>query len=136
MASKYTPDKGAILIELMSDGKSAVQVAKEFGISRNTLDNWAKEYPEFKEAYTQGKTAFEAYMVDMGMKGAKGILAKFNFPAWAKLISACCRGDWIESSKIELEKPVVNKSLKEIDEEIGMLLAARKLKVVDDSENK
>lgn len=127
--TKYEAYMPAKLVELCSEGRSMVQVAREFGISKDTIYDWAKDInkPEFMQAYKLGRTCFEAYWEEIGMKGAKGVLVKFNPMAWDRLMRTRCKDEWSESaiSKIELKNELKSMTNKEIDETIKTLLAAR-----------
>lgn len=61
--SKYDPKIGQRLYELQSKGKSLVQVAKDVGVSRNTLYVWSQDEtkPEFQEWYESAKEAYQAF---------------------------------------------------------------------------
>jgi hypothetical protein len=48
--SKYDPAYCDKVEELGRDGCSKAEIAAELSVSRQTLDNWAAEHPEFLEA--------------------------------------------------------------------------------------
>lgn len=127
--TKYKDHMPAKLVELASEGRSMVQIAKEFGIDKNTIYAWKDDVtkPEFMEAYRLGNTCFEAYWEEVGQKGAKGVLAKFCYPAWDRIIRARCRDEWSDSAiqRMELKNEVGKLTNKEIDEAIKALIAAR-----------
>lgn len=62
--SKYKPEYGPLLLELMTNGKSIVQVASKIGVTSATLYNWAQVFPEFKEYLDRGREASESYYED------------------------------------------------------------------------
>jgi transposase-like protein len=53
--TKYDPAYCDEIVEFMSQGYSATAYAGSLGVSRSTIDNWAKEYPDFMEALNAGK---------------------------------------------------------------------------------
>ena len=126
---KYKDFMPSKLVELASEGRSMVQIAKEFGISKGTIYDWGSDAtkPEFTEAYKLGQTCFEAYWEEVGQKGAKGILAKFCYPAWDRIIRARCKDEWSDSAiaRLELKNEVGKMTTKEIDEAIKTLISIR-----------
>ncbi len=53
---KYDPKLHPKVCEWIARaGRTDVEMAKELGISKQTLYNWKKKYPEFAEAITVGK---------------------------------------------------------------------------------
>lgn len=128
-SSKYKDTYPAELIQLMSQGKSRVQVAAHWGVSKWTIDEWKNDpnKPEFVEAYKIAKTCCEAYHEDIGQKGAKGVYPKFNYPAWAKIMGSRFKDDWAEvhHQKIELKNEVDSMTAEELDEAINLLISKR-----------
>lgn len=60
-ASKYKSEYCQQLIDAQSAGKSQVWFAAEIHVCRDTLNNWATEIPEFKDALAKAKIGFERY---------------------------------------------------------------------------
>lgn len=48
--SKYDPSFCDLIMDLGAQGKSKAQMAADLGCSRNTMDNWATQNPEFQRA--------------------------------------------------------------------------------------
>ena len=59
--NKYKEKHCKRLIELMTDGGTAVTLCAEIGVSKQTFYNWIDMYPEFKEAYDVALAACEEY---------------------------------------------------------------------------
>lgn len=127
----YKESMNAEMIALASTGKSMVQIAAEFGISKYTMEKWSKNpaMPEFMEAYSIARTCNEAYWEDVGQKGTKGMIKGFNPYSWHKIMAARHQDDWTERSaqKIELKNEVAQMTNEQIDEALKALLAAREL---------
>ena len=70
--SLFKPEYTNQLIDLMSQGKTASQVAAEFGIARRTLYYWFEGNPDFKEAYGIAKTGNEAFLETLLQSSACG----------------------------------------------------------------
>ena len=96
--TKYKSDFCEEVIELGKEGKSLVQMASHFDISRQTIDNWAADNPEFLEALTRAKARAQAWWEDMGMKGMGG--DKFNAAVWKKSMEARFREDYTERKEL------------------------------------
>lgn len=70
---KYTPQRVAIALRVMSTGKSPTAAAKAAGVARSTLFDWREKYPEFKarwlEAVEAGTDAIEDEMLRRAKDG-------------------------------------------------------------------
>lgn len=64
--SLYRPEYCEQIVEHMSDGASILSFAAKIGVSRATIDNWAKEHPEFLGALQRGKSACAAWWESVG----------------------------------------------------------------------
>lgn len=60
-ACTYYPEYCDKLCDLMSEGLTYVEVAKELKTSHRTMQDWCKNFPEFAEAYEMGADLAEAY---------------------------------------------------------------------------
>lgn len=49
------PEKKALLIGWAQDGLSVLQIAKKIGISKDTLYDWVKKFPDFSDALRIGR---------------------------------------------------------------------------------
>ena len=70
--SKYEPRFCDELREAMAEGYSATAFAGKIGVCRATIDNWAKENPEFLEALNDGKAVRLYAWERIGINVAKG----------------------------------------------------------------
>lgn len=55
-------------IALSKQGKSTIQIAAKFGVSKGTLEKWANTFIEFNTAYEAGLTAQEAWWQTYAIK--------------------------------------------------------------------
>ena len=56
MEPKFTPERGALAIRLLKEGKSFSAVGRAVGVHRDTIKNWGKHYsPELGKAVTESK---------------------------------------------------------------------------------
>src|ERR1700740_99186 len=83
--SKYDPAFCRRVVELGEEGCSKAELASELGVTRNTLDNWAQENPEFLTALTRAHEC----SVALWEKQARTNLATqgFNAALYAKAMS-------------------------------------------------
>lgn len=121
------------IIRLATEGKSMVQIAAYWKISKRTLFLWKDDLnkPDFMEAYKIARTCNEAYWEEIGQQGAKGRLPKFCAAAWFGIMKARFKDDWHESTvqKIELTNTIKKMTDKEINETIQALLMQRQANV-------
>jgi hypothetical protein len=94
----YRPEMCDKIREWGKTGKSKVWMAANLGISRETLDQWAKVHVELSDALTHARTAAQAYWEDLGEQGM--MLPGFQGSVWAKNISCRFREDWTESKNV------------------------------------
>lgn len=59
--TKYEHHFPHLLLEMMSKGQSKREFCKAIGIGLDAFRKWTDAIPEFKDAYSRGKTAFEAH---------------------------------------------------------------------------
>lgn len=94
-ATKYTPEMGDRVLELMSQGLSKVQTAVQLGIHQDTLTNWCNAYPEFKEKYLAGLQYSEAAWESWFQEQIKsGELTSAVGGAFMKYMSARFKENW------------------------------------------
>lgn len=81
--SKYKPEYDEQIIELVKRPMNLYLVAAEWGVCRDTLNEWTKVHPSFSDAYARAKTIRAGLLlerVEIGMSDRE-----FNAPA-AKLV--------------------------------------------------
>jgi hypothetical protein len=64
--SKYDPSFCELVLDLGSEGKSRAQIAAAIGVDRDTLREWAKQYPEFSVAIKGAKELELAWWENAG----------------------------------------------------------------------
>jgi hypothetical protein len=85
--TKYTPDMGQRVIELMAQGWSKEEVCYNvedggLGISYQSFLTYQQEHPEFLEAVKEGDRASAAWWAKTGRSAAVGGIKDFNATAW------------------------------------------------------
>jgi hypothetical protein len=93
----YDPAYCARVIELGKAGKSKVQMAAEFDVCRNTIENWARDNPEFLSALTRASTHAQAWWENAGQTGISA--DKFNGSVWSRSMAARFPEDWREKTE-------------------------------------
>jgi len=54
-------------IRLSAQGKHKTQIARDFGVQRQTINRWIKKYSEFGSAVKKGKGDCKAWWIDLGV---------------------------------------------------------------------
>lgn len=82
------------VVDLGKQGKSLVQMAAHFDVSRSTIDQWSVDNAEFSEALNRAK----AHAQDWWERAAQENLALpgFNAAVWKKSVEARFREDYTE----------------------------------------
>ena len=97
--TKYDKTMCEKVLELMSKGKSIVQVAAEFNVSRETIYAWEKEHKEFSDTLSIGRMKSEAFweevLQEMAVK--QNAVTNGNLALILK-----CRYRWTEKQDIGL----------------------------------
>ena len=123
----YRPEYCARVVELGEQGMSKAQMAREFGIARCTLDDWAVKFPEFSAAFTRARDLSLAFWEDRGVEGLG--LQGFNSSLYARIMSARFPDDYREQKTVALTGnnggPIQSVSMTpdEFDERARRLLA-------------
>lgn len=71
-----------MLVEHMTNGYDFYSFAKVVGVSRMTLDKWLLDRPNFKEAREVGDEAYYHHWLEIGLRGAKGLIKGYNASTW------------------------------------------------------
>ena len=95
--TKYRPEMCDQVIEWGRQGKSRTWVAAELGVDRDTIDNWAKAYPEFFGALARAKALEQQWWEDAGQSGMT--LQGFGQSVWSRSMAARFPDDWREKSE-------------------------------------
>lgn len=64
----YRPEMCQQVIDLGKEGKSKAQIAAALGKSRQTLENWSAEYPDFLDALKIARDLALAWWEDKGQE--------------------------------------------------------------------
>lgn len=97
--SDYDPSFCEQAIEFGKQGKSKAYMAAQFGVARQTLDNWTQAHPEFLDAITRAMALAQAWWEDAGQTGMTA--DKFNASVWSRSMAARFPDDWREVSRHE-----------------------------------
>ena len=92
--SKYKPELCNTAIAMGAKGKSPVQIAAHFGVSRQTLNDWAAAHPEFSEALELSRTLAQACLENVGEEGLHK--PGFNANHWKTIMANRYREDYTE----------------------------------------
>lgn len=84
MKSKYKPEYCKDIIKWGKAGEFPIKWASKLGVAKQTLFDWQKGNPEFKEAYGIAKAHCEASITDKSMHGEALDLARGKW-----YLSAC-----------------------------------------------
>jgi hypothetical protein len=104
--SVYHPAFCERAIELGKLGKSLVQIACDFDVTRETIYAWMREKPEFSDAMTRAKAHSQAWWEEMGQVGLT--MQGFNASLWAKNVSCRFREDYSEPKNVILSGDAAN----------------------------
>lgn len=96
--SKYDPSFCACVVAWGRLGKSKTWMAAEMMVTRNTLDNWATENPEFLSALTLAKHLEQQYWEDRG----DNLMTTTGFAqnCWGRNMAARFPQEWREKLAI------------------------------------
>lgn len=102
--SAYLPEYCDKAIELGKLGKSKAQIAAAIGVSRQTMNTWAQEFPEFLDAITYAQDLAQAWWEEQGQAGLWMVPEgeRINHSLWAKAMSCRFPNDYRESVKQEI----------------------------------
>ena len=69
-------------------------MAAELDVTRQTLENWSKAYPEFLDAITRGIEKSQQWWEDAGQGGLT--MPGFGASVWSRSMAARFPADWRE----------------------------------------
>jgi len=98
----YRPEYCETVIELGKQGDSMAQMASHFDVSRQTIENWASDHPEFLEALSKAKAHCQAWWEKAGREGMFLGGSGFNAAVWKKSMEARFREDYTERTETKL----------------------------------
>lgn len=96
--STYTPETGAKVFELMSQGYSIVGAAGKLGIGRQTIYDWQNQHESFRALMEKAKAARQAHWEQEALETTSGPRVTMITKALGGMRSP----DWSDDSRIEL----------------------------------
>lgn len=118
--SLYSSEYCDLVIALGAEGKSKAQMASAIGIHRETLNEWAKTYPEFSDAIARARDLAQTWWEDQAQRGIWS--KEFNSATWSRSMAARFPDDYRENSKLDISN--TDGSLSMSDAEKGAKIAA------------
>lgn len=98
---KYNESFPAKLVDHMKKGLSVDSFASLVGVSRETIYQWLKIFPEFKEAKELGEAHSLLFWEKMGIAGASGNLKGFNSKSWE--FNMINRHKWVQKTEASVK---------------------------------
>lgn len=130
--SKYTDDMPEKFLDCRKQGKSIVQAASTLGVSRRTLEKWAKDEskPEFMQAYEIGFDAYQTYfenIVDQIIVDPEHKCTSARKDLLLQKLKSQFSKDWTEHKRTELtiHDETSNLSDDELKERIQKMVKAQ-----------
>jgi hypothetical protein len=112
--SKYDPSFCDLVIELGAQGKSKAQLAASIGVSRETVDLWAKVHPEFSDSLKWAKDLALAWWEDLGQMNICRV--GFNATGFIFQMKNRFKDDYKDRHEVsgDPERPLVTKIVRTI----------------------
>lgn len=98
--TKYLAEYCDQVIELGRQGKSLVQIASEFEVTKKTLAYWCEQNPDFLAAMDLARDHAQAHWEELGYDGMKG--KSIDASIWSRSMAARFPADWRESKHQEV----------------------------------
>lgn len=98
---KYKSEFCDLLIKHMEKGFSFDSFGGVIDVTRETMYQWVKNYPEWAEAKELGFQKCRVFWEDLGIKGISGRKKGFNVVGWIFNMKNRFREDWADVQKIE-----------------------------------
>ena len=99
--SKYKPEYCERLIDHMAQGMSFESFAGKVRVSKGTLFNWYKDYPDFKEAKEIGEACLLYFFENVGNEAIYGQIEHFNASVWIFKMKNLC--GWRDKHELQIE---------------------------------
>lgn len=113
--TKYNPEYCQLIAKWMKKGHSKLFVAGRLGISRDTLYEWCRKYPEFSDTIKVGEMQSYAYWEELGMKAMLGKMKGFRPSLWIFTMKA--RFGWRDNSPVKKTQDMADVIEKETKQE-------------------
>jgi hypothetical protein len=98
--TKYDPAFVDRVVPFMAQGYSLVALAAELGVCYDTVNEWAKEYPDFSEAIKDGKVAAAKWWENALRRNA--LTGEGNATAAIFGVKNRCRQEWSDMRQHDL----------------------------------
>ena len=102
----YKPEYCEEAIAAGKLGKSKTWIAASFETTRETIDDWIRDNPEFSDAMQKARAASQKWWEDAGQNGMKA--KTFNAAIWGKSVSCRFPDDWREKTETKNENIHMN----------------------------
>lgn len=86
--ASYSADLLPELLALAADGYASVEIAAHWAVSEETLQDWAKAHPEFKEALSHARALEKAWWMSRARLALRDNNNKFPAGAWSHVMRA------------------------------------------------
>jgi hypothetical protein len=90
----YHPSLCQHALALGQRGKSWAHIARAFGVSRKTINEWEGLYPEFGDALARARAAAQAWWEDHGQRNLKA--DRYQTRIWERSMMARFPDDYME----------------------------------------
>lgn len=127
--TKYKPEMNALVIEMMKEGATKVQVAAALDIDRNTIMNWCNPehdsfQPDFFSTVKKGVSLAQAYWEERLKEAAIGVNKDANMTGMIFVMKNMFKEDWadVNNQHITVKKEINSMS----DEELERIAAGGK----------
>ena len=122
----YNPEFCQIVIDMMSEGKSKMQLCAKFSISYQTFLDWlnpamVNHHPDFLEAVKLGEAFSQAWWENVGREGAVGINADVNATMYQFNMKNRFKEDWRDKQEIAQTTTIVDLTDEDLDAELKKL---------------
>lgn len=88
------------VIELGKEGYSKARMAAHFDVAKQTIDEWAKQFPEFLDALSRARTHSQCWWEQKAQGGIEN--RDFNAGIWDKSVKSMFREDYTDRSISEI----------------------------------
>jgi transcriptional regulator with XRE-family HTH domain len=97
--SKYRPEMLEQILELMAQGMSQAEVAREIGISKRTWLNWKEKNPDFADAVDEGTWRSLGWWERQGRSNLSAG-KEFNHILWMMNVKNRFPAEWREKQDV------------------------------------
>lgn len=113
--TKYEPEHGERIIELMAEGLSLTAAAAELNVCRDTVYEWAKQHPEFSDSKNLGSAKRQLFLERRLLSATDGPVVTSSIFA----LKNAAPDDWRDKTEVEHG----------VTADLAAIIAARRAKV-------